>query len=263
MQQLSKEAILDYNRKAWDSLSRSGNRWTVPVTQAVVDAARKGNWEVLLTPSVPVPRSWFPAPGAKVLCLASGGGQQSPIFAAYGYKVTSFDLSQAQLDADGKVAKENGLEIERISGDMADLSVFPDACFDMVFNPCSTTFVPDVLPVYREAARVLRNGGIFMTGFTNPVYYLFDLLLLEKGEFRLKYTMPYSDARSLDETEKKFLSDKGEPLVFGHSLQDLINGQLQAGLSLTDLFEDSWGGNDPVDKYFKPFISTRAVKLPK
>jgi hypothetical protein len=99
-----------------------------------------------------------------------------------------------------------------------------------------------------------------MTGFTNPVYYLFDLLLMEKGEFRLKYSMPYSDMLSLDEAERKFLSDKGEPLVFGHSLEDLIGGQLSAGLTVTHLFEDSWGGNDPVDKYFKAFIATRAVR---
>jgi ubiquinone/menaquinone biosynthesis C-methylase UbiE len=257
---LSDKEILEYNRNAWEGLVRQSNRWTVPVEASTINAAREGQWSIVLTPSKPVPMNWFPETGAKLLCLASGGGQQVPVLAAAGYDVTSFDLTPAQLETDRLTAEKFGLQITTVEGDMADLSVFEDGSFDFVFNPCSTAFVPDVVQVYKEVGRVLRRGGVFMTGFTKPVYYLFDLLKADKGEFTLKYSSPYSDITSLDESEKKWLADKGEPFVFGHSLTDHIQGQLKAGLVLTDLFEDGWGGNDPIDKYFPPFVATRAVK---
>ena len=143
---------------------------------------------------------------------------------------------------------------------MADLSVFADESFDMVFNPLSIAFIPDVLPVYREVARVLKPGGIFLTAFTKPVYNLFDIMLVEKGIFTLKYSSPYSDIKSLDDEELKFFMDQNEPLVFGHSLDHYINGQLKAGLMIMEIMEDNWGGTNPVDKYFPAFVAVRSVK---
>jgi len=67
------------NRDAWDRQVRAGHRWTVLVGPEVTAAARRGEWSVVLTPTTPVPRNWFPPlPGLDVLCLASGGGQQGP-----------------------------------------------------------------------------------------------------------------------------------------------------------------------------------------
>jgi len=251
---------LEYNRNAWNQQVRSGNQWTVPVSEEVIAAARNGVVNIVLTPVKPVPANWYPAKGSKVLGLASAGGQQGPVLAAAGYDVTIFDNSPAQLEQDRLMSEKYNLGIKTVQGDMADLSAFSDESFDFVFNPCSTGFVPDVVKVYKEASRVLKKGGIFMTGFTHPVYYLFDVALVEKGIFTLKYQSPYSDLTSLNDEELKFFLDQNEPVVFGHSLEALINGQLQAGLQITDLMEDNWGGNNPVDKHFPPFIATRAVK---
>lgn len=254
------ENYLNYNRNAWNHLVQSGNRWTRPFDDEVIASARKGLFEVLLTPSKPVPREWFPASGAELLGLASAGGQQCPVFAAAGYRVTSFDNSPEQLNQDKTMAQKHQLEIKTVQGDMSDLSVFDDESFDVVFNPCSTCFVPDVIRVYREVNRILKPGGILMTGITNPVFYLFDMKLAEKGEFVLKYKSPYSDYQSLDKEELNDLIRKNEPLIFGHSLEQHLNGQLQNGLQLTDLFEDHWGENHPVDQYLPCFMATRAVK---
>src|SRR5205085_1973198 len=100
---------------------------------------------------------WFPpVAGLEVLCLASGGGQQGPILAAAGARVTVFDNSPNQLAQDRLVADREGLALETVRGDMADLAAFPDARFDLIVHPCSNMFVPDVRPVWREAFRVLR-----------------------------------------------------------------------------------------------------------
>lgn len=54
-----------------------------------------------------IPKNWFPTlEGLKILCLASGGGQQGPILAAAGADVTVVDISQKQLEQDIYVAKE-------------------------------------------------------------------------------------------------------------------------------------------------------------
>jgi len=50
-----------------------------------------------------------------------------------------------------------------------------------------------------------------------------------------------------------------EALEFGHSLDDLIGGQIAAGFAITGFFEDSSGG-DFLDPYIDTFIATRAAK---
>lgn len=260
MNQKIQMSYLDYNRKAWNHLVRSGNKWTQPVSDDIIAAAKEGKWNLILTPTKSVPQSWYAAPGSRVLGLASGGGQQGPVLAAAGYDVTIFDNSPAQLEQDHLVATRHGLKLTTIQGDMADLSVFPDASFDMIFNPCSTAFTPDVRRVYKEAARVLKPKGIFMTGFTQPFYYLFDVRLVENGIFTVKYHQPYSDLESLSDEELKVFTDQSEPVVFGHSLEDHFQGQMDAGLFMTAMYEDIWGGENPADKHFPSFIALRAVK---
>src|SRR6267142_6536231 len=119
------------NRSAWDLAVAKGNRWTVPASPETVAAARRGEWEVVLTPTRPVPRAWFPPlPGLDVLGLASGGGQQGPILAAAGARVTVLDNSPRQLEQDRTVAGRDGLTLHTVQGDMTVLP-FADASFDL------------------------------------------------------------------------------------------------------------------------------------
>jgi ubiquinone/menaquinone biosynthesis C-methylase UbiE len=259
--ELSDNDYLGYNRNAWNKQVEKGNKWTKPVDESEIRAAVKGVLEILLTPCKPVPMDWFPEKGAKVLGLASGGGQQCPLMAAYGFDVTSFDQSPAQLEQDLKTARSYDLSIKCMEGNMEDLSMFSDNSFDMVFNPCSTGFISDVEKVYHEVGRILKPGGIFMTGFTNPVFYLFDIAQAEKGVFTLKYSQPYSDFELKNDPAIKKFIEQDEPLVFGHSMEAHINGQLKAGMNLTHLFEDIWGDQHPVDQHFPSFMATRAVKV--
>jgi len=253
--------IRDHNRQAWDQQVETGNRWTIPVDPQAIAAARKGVWEVLLTPTRPVPRTWFPElKDRHVLCLASGGGQQGPIFAAVGAHVTILDNSPRQLAQDRLVAEREGLELVTLEGDMRYLAMFPDASFDLVFHPISNVFVPEVRPVWEEAYRVLRPDGILMAGFMNPVNYIFDWdLIEEKGILEVKYKIPYSDVTSLSEAQRAIRLEKGWPLEFGHTLEDQIAGQIDAGFWLNGFFEDT----DPeclICKYIPVYIATRAIK---
>ncbi len=257
----SRTDIQAYNREAWDREVAGGqNRWTQPVTSEITAAARRGDWSVVLTENKPVPRDWFPPlKGLEILCLASGGGQQGPVLAAAGARVTVFDNSPRQLAQDRLVAERDGLEMRLVEGDAADLSMFADESFDLVFNPCSTVFMADVRAVWRECARVLREGGVLMTGSMNPVHYIFDLFKADEGTLEVAHSIPYSDIEDLSRDELNEYIEKGLPLEFGHSLTDLLGGQLDTGLVITDMYEDVMN-DSPLAKYHPSYLATRAVK---
>ena len=250
--------ILQFNKDAWNKLVDRKDRWTVPVSREEIESARNGKWHVLLTPCKTVPKDWFPImEGSDVLCLASGGGQQAPIFAAAGANVTSLDNSPKQLEQDRFVAKRDGLEIRSIEGDMADLSAFPDESFDFIFNPVSNCFIPELKPVWNEAFRVLRKGGTMITGFVNPVEYCFDSELAEKGIYQIKYSLPYSDLTSITEKERIRLYGPDEPVEFSHTFEEQISGQLEAGFHLIGFFED-FRADEIIKDYMPSFIGTRS-----
>lgn len=253
--------LLEHQSRAWDRQVGLGNEWTRPVGPEVIEAARRGEWSVLLTEQKPVPREWFPVElrGLELLCLASGGGQQGPTFAAAGALVTVFDNSPAQLAQDRAVAAREGLDLQTFEGDMADLSRFEDESFDLVFHPVSNCFAPAVRPVWREAFRVLRRGGLLLAGFNNPAIYIFDLQDERQERLEVKYRLPYSDIESLDEAEREKLLAAGQPLEFSHTLADQLGGQLDAGFRLTALYEDRHRGLR-VAEFMPTYVATRAVK---
>ena len=252
--------IRSYNRQAWNREVEGGqSRWTQPVSPEIITKARQGEFSILLTENIPVPLRWFPAlNGADVLCLASGGGQQGPVLAAAGARVTVFDNSPAQLKQDQLVAERESLSIRTVEGDAADLSLFSDSSFDLVFNPCSTVFMPDVRAVWRECARVLRPGGVLMTGSMNPVHYIFDLYKADEGILEVAHSIPYSDLTSIPQEDLEEHLEKGLPVEFGHSLTDLLGGQCAAGFVITDMYED-YMLDSPLHNFHPSYVATRAV----
>ncbi|MCX6046031.1 MAG: class I SAM-dependent methyltransferase [Chloroflexi bacterium] len=250
-----------YNSRAWDKAVERQSEWTLPVTPEVIAAARRGKWQIVLTPTKAVPRRWFPKlAGLDLLCLASGGGQQGPILAAAGANVTVFDNSPQQLAQDRLVAIRETLAIKLVQGDMANLTAFADASFDLIIHPCSNLFVPDVQPVWREAFRVLRSGGSLMSGFYNPASFIFDQSLADEGILQVRHKLPYSDLTSLSAAERQLYIDDEQPLEFGHTLEDQIGGQIAAGFVITGFYEDNWPGT-ALAEFMATFMATRATKL--
>ncbi|TVZ25848.1 methyltransferase family protein [Gillisia sp. Hel_I_86] len=230
--------IAKHNKSAWDNYVDKKDRWTIPVSEEELENAKNGNWSIVLTPKKTVPHNWFPSlTGLKILGLASGGGQQGPILATLGADVTIFDNSEKQLQQDKILSDKFDLDIKTVQGDMKDLSVFTDESFDLIFNPCSILFVDNVLPVWKECFRVLKPNGILMTGLMNPIS-----LQLDEDNLKLIYKQPFSDLHSLPTEKLEALKRTKEALIFGHSLTDQIGGQLDAGFTLTAMFEDNWGG---------------------
>lgn len=250
-----------FNRAAWDKQVAQDNEWTRPVSADVIARARNGDWSIVLIGYEPVPREWFPAElrGCDVLCLASGGGQQGPVLAAAGARVTVFDNAPGQLAQDRLVAARDGLALSTVLGDMRDLSAFDDESFDLVFHPVANVFCPEVTAVWRECHRVLRPGGSLLAGFMNPDIFIFDREAEdERGELVVRHSLPYSDLTHLSADERARFGAEA-PLEYSHTLAEQVGGQLAAGFVLTH-FAEAPHHAGLTAKYMPGYFATRAVK---
>ena len=176
--------------------------------------------------------------------------------------MVSFDLSEEQLKKDREVAEREGLMLECVRGNMADLTVFPAERFHLIFHPISNVFVPDVLAVWCECFRVLRPGGVLLAGFMNPAFFLFDHEDAEHGGgLVVRHTLPYAEPGSLDAERRKHWEASGRAAEFSHSLESQIGGQIAAGFSITGFYEDTWSDEaTPLNRFMPVAIATRALK---
>ncbi len=163
----------DINAEAITSWIEEGWEWGTPISHEEYTRAVSGDWKVVLTPTKPVPKEWFgELKGKKVLGLASGGGQQMPIFAALGAECTVLDYTPKQLEAEKLVSEREGYSIRIVRADMTKPLPFEDEEFDLIFHPVSNCYVEEVEPIFKECARVLRKGGVLLGGFDNGINYL-------------------------------------------------------------------------------------------
>lgn len=238
------DRIAATNERHWEWAVKKGAGCTVPwldLDRDVLCRYAGGELE-----GVPEPLSDIYPPGIlagvagkDVLCLASGGGQQSAVFGLLGARVTVLDLTGGQLAGDRKAAAHYGYEITAIQADMRDLSCLNDASFDLVYQGNSMAWAPDVRQVYRGVARALRPGGVYRVDFTNPATEFVDFRSGDGEGYRL--TVPYAETEIVER-----LDEAGEDsLQFRHHMSEIFNGLLEVGLSIEQV-QDS-------PHYFRPY----------
>lgn len=244
----------DVNSDFINKWIKEGWEWGTPISHEIYEKAKKDDWFVLLTPTKPVPREWFcNMKGAKVLGLASGGGQQMPIFTAIGADCTVLDYSELQLLSEKQVAEREGYEIKTIKADMTKPLPFEDETFDLIFHPVSNCYVEDVIPIWKECYRVLKKGGILLSGLDNGFNYLFD-----ENESEVVQSLPFNPLKDERLYEESIKNDWG--LQFSHTIEEQIGGQLKAGFILTDIYQDTNGSGRLHEFNVPTFYATRAVK---
>jgi SAM-dependent methyltransferase len=248
---------MDYTEINADTIDRwveAGWEWGVPISHEQFVDALNDRWSMLLTPTKPVPKDWYPElTGKKVLGLASGGGQQMPVFAALGAECTVLDYSEKQIESDLSVAGREGYQIDAIRADMTKPLPFDSDSFDLIFHPVSNCYIEDVMHVWRECYRILKKGGRLMAGLDNGFNFLFD-----EEEKKIKYRLPFNPLK--DGELLKSLEKEDSGIQFSHTLEEQIRGQLKAGFTLLDLYEDT-NGTGFLHEYGVPtFWATMAVK---
>lgn len=244
----------DINAATIDRWIEEGWEWGTPISHETYVKATEGKWDVVLTPTRPVPHEWFGSlAGKKVLGLASGGGQQIPVFAALGAECTVLDYSEKQLESERMVAEREGYPVNLVRADMTKPLPFADESFDLIFHPVSNCYVKEVRPIFRECFRVLKPGGVLLGGFDNGINYILD----EKEEY-LQNCLPFNPLKNPEQMRQ--LEAAGDGVQFSHTLEEQIGGQLEAGFLLTDVYEDTNGAGRLHEHGIPTFWATRAVK---
>ncbi len=252
--------MIDYtkiNSETWDLWAKDGCEWSLPISHEEYEKTTAENFAVYLTTCITVPHEWFgDLKNKKVLGLASGGGQQMPVFSKLGAECTVFDYSDRQLEADKAVAEREGYRIEIIKGDMSKTLPFEDDSFDIIFHPVSNNYVENVYHIWNECYRVLKKGGRLLAGMDNGINYLFE----EDEPLKVVNPLPFNPLK-MPKEKLEAMTANGDGVQFSHTLEEQIGGQLKAGFTLKALYEDRdrEGGNE-IGKYCPQYFATLAVK---
>ena len=248
------ERYQDINAQTIDRWIAEGWEWGTPIGHEAYVRACSGDWQVQLTPTKPVPRGWLgDLRGKRILGLASGGGQQGPLFMAAGAEGTILDYSSVQLASERAVAEREGYGIELVRADMTKPLPFADEAFDLVFNPVSICYIREVEPLWREVARVLKPGGALLTGFDTVVNYLVD-----EAEERIVWRQPFDPLTQPE--ARAFLEADDAGMQFSHGLSETLGGMLRAGLTIVDVYEDTNGEGRLHELNVPTYLAVRAKK---
>ena len=244
----------ELNAKIISRWCREGWEWGEPISHEVYEKAQSGTWDVYLTPTKAVPHEWLgELSGKRILGLASGGGQQIPIFSALGAKCTVLDYSSEQCKSERLVADREGYGVDIVNADMTKKLTFDDGTFDIIFHPVSNCYVEKVEPIFKECYRVLKRGGLFLGGYSLDINYVFD-----DNEENMIYSLPFNPLKDPKQYEDSIKNDWG--IQFSHSIEEQINGQLKAGFRLLSLYEDTGGVGLLHEHNVPSFIATLSIK---
>ncbi|MFB4278213.1 class I SAM-dependent methyltransferase [Nonomuraea sp. MTCD27] len=236
------DEVYRYNEERWQALVAADALFTRPMLDLDKDKARAylGLEQLGISGDVA---------GRKVLCLAGGGGQQSVAFALLGAEVTVLDISSGQLERDRSAAGHHGVRVRTVQGDMRDLSALDGCSYDLVWHPYSLTFVPDCRVVFREVARVVREGGHYYLMCANPFFSGLTHDSWNGDGYTL--AQPYTDEAATSYPDQEWVYDRTtggqrivEPREYRQTLSRIVNGLVGEGFLLTFLREVQGGRGD-------------------
>jgi len=255
---LKMNPILVHNQRAWDERARRGQRFALPASDTDFDDPMK---------TLDGPGWLGEVRGKRILCLGAGGGRHGPLLASLGAHVTVVDISPAMLKLDDEVAAARSLQVETLVASIDDLSALPDAEFEIILQPVSTCYVPDINLAYREAARVLKPNGIYSSRHKQPTNLQTGLIPTPEG-FCLEDS--YYLKGPLSPAQQPGPHREAGALEFLHRWDDLLGGLCRAGFVLEDVLEPKFG--DPSAKpgsfeyrghYIAPYIQFKARRTNK
>ena len=248
---------LKQNRAVWNRMAESGSQFA----KVASDDECRNPLATLDT------HGWLPATveGMDVLCLASGGGWQSILYASAGANVTVVDLSESMLALDQREARRRNLSVTTIETSMHDLSMLNDQSFDIVHQPVSTCYVPDIATVYHEIARVAREGGIYISQHKQPTS-----LQIGGRDHRDRYVIgiEYFHEGPLPRTADSSYREDGA-VEYLHRWEQLVGQLCRSGFAIEDLSEPLRADKSAAPGHFRhrgrfvaPYVRLKARRLP-
>ena len=250
------DEIVRFNKERWEELAGANIEYSRPFLDLNPEKARA---------AIDPERILTEVSGLDVLCLASGGGQQSAAFGLLGANVAVLDLSETQLERDRQAALHYSLDIQTVQGDMRDLSHFEDNSFDIVWHGHSLGFVPNAPEVFREVARVVRPGGRYRLTYHNPFTHGVEYESWDGEAYHFRGDSPYADAEvvssdprwSIEGTDGVQRNIVG-PREFRHTLSTVLNGMVELGFVILGFWETTSVESDPGPGSWEHFMSVVA-----
>lgn len=254
------DEISKTNRERWNALANANVEYSRPFLDFTAEQAAEYIYRYGILKDVA---------GKKVLCLASGGGQDTVAFGLLGADVTVLDLSDVQLERDRQGAAHHGLQVKTIQGDMRDLSVFADNQFDIVWQVYSINFVPSVEPVFQGVRRVLKPGGVYFLQFANPFAIGLDEEKWDGKAYPLNSF--YRDGEDVSQQFAHWDVENADgakikcdsPHEFRHTLSTVLNSMTGSGFGLLGFWEWMRADKDPepgtwahYTQVMPPYLST-------
>ena len=246
--------IHDHNRAAWDARVQESKRFT----RASTDDEMSRSLEIL------DPLGWLggEVTGKRILCLGAGGGRHGPMLASAGAQVTVVDISPKMLKLDLELAEARGLQVQTVETSIDDLSMLPEAEYEAVMQPVSTCYVPDIRLAYRELARVMQLGGIYISRHKQPTNLQIDLAPAPNG---FVIDAPYYLDGALSPAKRSGPHREQGTMEFLHRWGDLLGGLCEAGFVIEAATEPKFadslaqpGSFEYRGQYVAPYIQLRA-----
>ena len=246
----------EHNRRAWDSRVRQGQRFTEPLSDdELVDSRRMVDVTMWLDRDLH---------GCRVLCLAAGGGRHGVLYAAGGAEVTVVDISPEMLRVDREVTAARGLNVRTVEASMDAMPMLGDGEFDLVVQPVSSCYVPDITAVYAEVARVLADGALYISQHKTPASLQADVVSSASGYELIE---PYYRSGPLPDVVGSPHREQGTR-EFLHRWEQLVGGMCRAGFVIEDLMEpihsDSQADNGTFShrcRYVAPYVRIKARRV--
>ena len=244
----------EHNRRAWNDRVEAGQPHTEPASESDFRAGL----------AALAPKGWIDGDltGRSILCLAAGGGKPSALFAALGARVTVLDLSSRMLELDRQMAAVRGLAVATVEGSMENLTMFQPETFELVFQPVSTCYVPDVTAVYREVARVTARGGVYISQHKQPASLQGDTAATNGGYLLRE---EYYRKGPLPAVHGSWQHRESGTIEYLHTFEELLGGMCRAGFVIEDLMEPLHADDKAApgsfghrSRYLPPFVAVKA-----
>jgi SAM-dependent methyltransferase len=164
-----------------------------------------------------------------------------------GARVTGVDFSRVSLDKAADLAERCGVEIEWVQ---ADAAVLPDSLrcrFDLAYATVGAIcWIEDLDAWMRCAAATLRPGGRLVLVEIHPLYAMVE----DAGEpLRLDFPYAFDGPRRFDVPGSYADADARvqatAEVVYAHSLGEVVNAAIAAGLRIDALHEHLETDLDP------------------
>jgi ubiquinone/menaquinone biosynthesis C-methylase UbiE len=157
----------------------------------------------------------LPLPGARVLEIGCGTGRNTVFLASRAREVVALDFSEGML-AQAR-ARCAGLPVRFATQDLREPWPVDAATIDVAVTDLVLEHIANLAPVFDQAARVLRPGGVFFVSELHPA--------MQRAGKQANFIDPATGAEQLIPAHR-------------HDVAEFVNGGIGAGLALRRL--DEW-----------------------